>query len=68
MPLAKATETMAARIKEVLSEHPGVTEVHLKLTQPGRSVVMRLEDTLRVTASPSLFGDLKVLLGASCLS
>ena len=59
---------MAERIKTVLGEHPGVTEVHLRLTQPGRSVLMRLDDSLRVTASPALFGDLKALLGPACLS
>jgi DNA polymerase-3 subunit alpha len=44
-----------------------VTEVQVKLTQPGRSVLMRLDESLRVTASPELFGDLKALLGPSCL-
>ena len=29
---------------------------------------MRLDDGLRVTASPALFGDLKALLGPACLS
>jgi len=41
--------------------------VHLKLTEPGRATVMRLEDTLRVERTPALFGDLKALLGPSCL-
>ncbi|GAB96285.1 DNA polymerase-3 subunit alpha [Kineosphaera limosa] len=68
MPLARATNGMALRIKDVLHEHPGGTEVHVKLTQPGRSVVMRLDDSLRVTASPALFGDLKALLGPACLA
>ncbi|MDO5629959.1 MAG: DNA polymerase III subunit alpha, partial [Mobilicoccus sp.] len=68
MPAAKATNTLAQRLKGVLHEHPGATEVHLRLTQPGRNVVMKLDDGLRVTASPALFGDLKALLGASCLS
>ena len=67
LPLMRATNGVAERIKRVLGEHPGVTEVHLKLTQPGRSVLMRLDDSLRVTASPALFGDLKALLGPSCL-
>ena len=47
--------------------HPGMTEVHVRLTQPGRTVLMRLDDSLRVTASPDLYGDLKALLGPSCL-
>jgi len=68
LPLVRATNGVAERIKRVLGEHPGVTEVHLKLTQPGRSVLMRLDDSLRVTASPALFGDLKALLGSACLS
>jgi len=67
LPLTRATNGVAERIRRVLTEHPGVTEVHLKLTQPGRSVLMRLDDSLRVTASPALFGDLKALLGPACL-
>jgi DNA polymerase-3 subunit alpha len=68
LPLARATNGVAERIRGVLSDHPGVSEVHLRLTQPGRSVLVRLDDTLRVTASPALFGDLKALLGPACLS
>ncbi len=68
LPLQRATDAVAEEIRRVLGEHPGVTEVHLKLTQPGRSVLMKVEDRLRVTASPALFGDLKALLGPSCLS
>ncbi len=68
LPLARATNGVAERIKRVLGEHPGGTEVHVKLTQPGRSVLMRLDDSLRVTASPALFGDLKALLGPACLT
>src|SRR6478672_6717220 len=68
LPLARATDALAEEIKRVLGEHPGATEVHLKLTQPGRSLLMKVDDRLRVTASPALFGDLKALLGPSCLS
>ncbi len=67
LPLARATNGIAMQLKGVLGEHPGMTEVHVKLIQPGRSVLMRLDDSLRVTASPDLFGDLKALLGPSCL-
>ncbi|HET8599696.1 MAG TPA: DNA polymerase III subunit alpha [Segeticoccus sp.] len=68
MPLARATNGVAEKLKTVLGDHPGVTEVRVRLVQPGRSVVMRLDDSLRVTASPALFGDLKALLGPACLS
>ncbi len=67
MPLTRCTPPVAERLKDVLATHPGVTEVHLRLTQSGRSTVMRLDDRLRVTAGPALFGELKQLLGPSCL-
>ena len=65
---ARCTPPVVERLREVLSTHPGVTEVHLRLTSPGRAVVMRLDDGLRVERSPSLYGDLKALLGPSCLA
>ncbi len=68
MPLARCTTPVVERLKDVLITHPGMTEVHLKLVQPGRVTLMRLDDTLRVTPSPALFGDLKALLGPSCLA
>jgi DNA polymerase-3 subunit alpha len=68
LAVARCTPPLVERLREVLSTHPGVTEVHLRLTQPGRATVMRLDDGLRVERSPSLFGDLKALLGPSCLA
>ncbi|AXH95632.1 DNA polymerase III subunit alpha [Ornithinimicrobium avium] len=68
MPLTRATDGLAHRLKGVLANHPGGTEVHVRLTQPGRTVLLRLDETLRVTASPELFGDLKALLGPNCMS
>ncbi len=65
MPLTRATDGLAHKLRTVLAEHPGGTEVHVKLTQPGRAVLLRLDDSLRVTASPELFGDLKALLGSA---
>ncbi len=67
MPVVRCTPPVVERLKDVLSTHPGMTEVHLRLVQPGRSTVMRLDDGLRVDPSPALFGDLKALLGPTCL-
>jgi DNA polymerase-3 subunit alpha len=64
----RATTGKIEELKSVLASHPGSTEVHVRLSQPGRSVLMRLEDTYRVSATESLFGDLKVILGARCLA
>jgi DNA polymerase-3 subunit alpha len=55
------------RFKEVLASHPGTTEVHLQLVTPGKTTLVRLDDRLRVNASPALFADLKALLGSGCL-
>ncbi|NMR20596.1 DNA polymerase III subunit alpha [Cellulomonas fimi] len=68
MPVARCTPPVVERLREVLATHPGVTEVHLRLTSPGRATVMRLEESLRVERSSALFGDLKALLGPSCLA
>jgi DNA polymerase-3 subunit alpha len=68
MPLQRCTPPMVESLKHVLREHPGTTEVHLRLESPGRNTMMRLDDGLRVQASPSLMADLKALLGPNCLS
>ena len=67
MPVTRCTPPVVEQLKSILATHPGVTPVHLRLTQPGRATVMRLEDTLRIERSPALFGDLKALLGPGCL-
>ena len=67
VPVARCTPPMVERLKDVLATHPGMTEVHLRLQGSGRTTVMRLDDGLRVTPSTALMGDLKALLGPSCL-
>lgn len=54
-------------LKSVLADHPGTTEVQLHITGGPRTTVLRLDDRLRVTPSPSLFADLKAILGPGCL-
>ncbi|EYR64796.1 DNA polymerase III subunit alpha [Actinotalea ferrariae CF5-4] len=68
LPVSRCTPPVVERLREILATHPGVTDVHLRLTQPGRSTVMRLEESLRIERSPALFGDLKALLGPACLT
>jgi DNA polymerase-3 subunit alpha len=67
MAASRCIPPLVERLKEVLAEHPGTTEVHLHLTGGAKTTVLRLDDRLRVTPSPSLYGDLKALLGPSCL-
>jgi DNA polymerase-3 subunit alpha len=68
MPAQRCIPPLVDRLKEILAVHPGTTEVHLHLTGGTSTTVLRLDDKLRVTPSPALYGDLKALLGPNCLS
>jgi DNA polymerase-3 subunit alpha len=70
LPLARCTPPMIDRLKDVLSAHPGTTEVHLRLVNGDRAKEksLRLGDQFRVKASAGLMGDLKALLGPSAIS
>jgi len=69
MPTNRCTPPRVERLKDVLLMHAGPTEVHLRLrSSPERATLMRLDSALGVTPSPSLYGDLKALLGPSCLA
>ena len=68
LPAVRCTPPVVAQLREVLSAHPGMTEVRLRLSSSGRTTLMRLDAQLRVTPSPPLMADLKALLGPSCLA
>lgn len=68
LPVSRCVPPIVRQLKNILGTHPGATEVRLRLTQPGRATVMKLDDSLRITPSPALFGDLKALLGPQCLA
>ncbi|MBA2739460.1 MAG: DNA polymerase III subunit alpha, partial [Nocardioidaceae bacterium] len=67
LPAARCTGPTVEQLKDVLSTHPGVTEVHLKLQARAGTTVMRLDQRLRVSPTPALMADLKALLGPRCL-
>ncbi|MFV0254385.1 MAG: DNA polymerase III subunit alpha [Beutenbergiaceae bacterium] len=67
IPSNRCTAPVVEKLRDILATHPGVSEVHLTLTSPGRSKVLRLDDGLRVQRTPALYGDLKALLGPNCL-
>jgi DNA polymerase-3 subunit alpha len=64
----RCTGPTVGQLKEVLATYPGMTEVHLRLQSGVSTKLMRLDQRLRVTPSPSLMADLKALLGPSCLA
>jgi DNA polymerase-3 subunit alpha len=68
MPVGRCVPPVVEQLKEVLRTHPGPTQVHLKLRNGQRTTVVRLDEKLRVSASPALLGDLKQLLGPTCVS
>jgi DNA polymerase-3 subunit alpha len=68
MPLAKCVPLVVEQLREVLRTHPGPTEVHLRLRGNQKTTVVRLDDKLRVAASPALHADLKQLLGPTCIA
>jgi DNA polymerase-3 subunit alpha len=67
IPATRVTPPMVSRLGEILSHHKGDSEVRIKLQGPRKTTVLRL-DRHRVKPDPALFGDLKVLLGPSCLA
>ena len=67
LPSFKATEAMVTELGTVLKVHPGTTEVRMKLTKNRSVEILQLSPEFRVNPNPALFGDLKVLLGPSCL-
>ncbi len=65
-----AREGIAAErdeLGDVLRTHRGNSEVRLHLQGDTRTEVMGLPVHLRVNPGPSVFGDLKGLLGPACL-
>lgn len=63
----RCTPPIVDRMKEILRSHPGTREVHLKIEGGAKNTVLRLDDGLKITASPSLSADLKSILGPDCL-
>ena len=63
----RCTPPVVDRMKEILRSHPGTREVHLRIEGGIKETTFRLDDSLRVTASPSLSADLKTILGPNCL-
>ena len=68
VPQTRVNTDVVAHLKDVLSTHPGMTEVHLRVLMRDKTLVMRIGDHHRVTPSPALFADLTQLLGPGCLT
>ena len=64
---ARCTSETVGRLREVLTNHPGLSDVHLRLVGRDGTKVMRLDQQMRVTSTPSLMADLKALLGSQAV-
>ena len=68
LPTRQCTLDKVTALKQVLARHPGTAQVHLRLVSGDRVTTLELDQSLRVTPSSALMGDLKALLGPGCLS
>jgi len=67
LPTRQCTIEKVSALKQVLANHPGTSQVHLRLISGDRITTLELDQALRVTTSSALMGDLKALLGPGCL-
>jgi len=67
LPTRQCTIEKISALKQVLARHPGISQVHLRLISGERITTLELDQSLRVTTSSALMGDLKALLGPGCL-
>jgi len=67
LPTRQCTLDKVTALKQVLARHPGTSQVHLRLISGDRITTLELDQSLCVTPSSALMGDLKALLGPGCL-
>lgn len=68
LPPIALDRSRAARLSQVLGAHPGLCEVKLAvMDDKGAATVLTFGDRFRVKRDTSLFAELKILFGPSCL-
>ncbi|WP_249997851.1 DNA polymerase III subunit alpha [Actinoplanes sp. M2I2] len=67
MPITRCTPPLVSELKEILTSHPGDSEVHVHLQNGSRTTVLRL-GAVRVSPTPALRADLKMILGPSAVA
>jgi DNA polymerase-3 subunit alpha len=66
IPEQRASASIATSLDEMLKRYPGDTEVRLRLTRGDTARIFELPN--RVSITSDLYGELKSLLGPSCLA
>ena len=62
------SDAKVGRLKDILSEHPGDSPVFVHLESPEKTTVLRLGDDHLVDAGTGLYAELRILLGADCIT
>ena len=62
------TPAKVTALKQVLSRHPGTSDVHVTLVSEKNQTQLRLTEALRVAPTSALMGDLKAILGPNCMT
>ncbi|WP_154606765.1 DNA polymerase III subunit alpha [Rhodococcus sp. AQ5-07] len=68
LPVRQCTKDKLSALKQVLTRHPGTSDVHVRLIGGTEISLWKVDDVLRVEPSSALMGDLKALLGPGCLA
>jgi DNA polymerase-3 subunit alpha len=67
LPAATATASRIDDLKRVLQAHPGDSPVFVHLENGDRTTVLRLGPEFAVSTDNGLYGELRMLLGPTCI-
>jgi DNA polymerase-3 subunit alpha len=62
------SDAKVGKLKDILADHPGDSPVYVHLESPEKTTVLRLGDDHLVAADTGLFAELRILLGADCIT
>ncbi len=61
------TDERVAKLKAILSAHPGDSPVFVHIAGPDKETVLRLGDEFRCGTQNGMFAELRILFGADCI-
>ena len=68
LPRVALERSRVEELRNILNRHPGCCEVHLALLDDsGKAQVLTLGDNFRIKRDTSLFAEMKIVFGPSCL-
>ncbi|GAB2687812.1 DNA polymerase III subunit alpha [Nocardia thraciensis] len=67
VPVPACTPGTVRTLRETLQQHPGPTEVRIRLVGKYGPQLLAIDPRFRVQPSPALMGELKALFGPTCL-